>query len=111
MKNGMVEAEVVILPDTNYTGGQFVLIEIWQKFIRTCSEGISLPELGIVFKFPYRKGKGPRKRLLGLPVRSLGSHGDMEILNMRPMDFVYLMAKSGVKVEVNKLDNEPTKGV
>jgi hypothetical protein len=104
----LIEAEILILPDPNYTNGQYTLIEIWQKFIKTCAEGINLPELGLVFKFPWRKYKGPRQRLLGLPVRSLGCKGDMEILNMKPMDFVYLMAKSGIRVEVNKLDKPLT---
>lgn len=77
------------------------LIEIWESHCKPVNKGLSF--ITFINKMP----KNPRtdnRRILGLPAKAISYLGDNEeLIKMSVENFIYLMVKCGVDIEVEKI--------
>lgn len=80
------------------------LVEIWDKHINSSINGLGV--ITFVNTRPKR-AKGSRRRIAGLEAESIAYLGeDRELIKMSVENFIYLMAKSGVEIEIREVSDD-----
>lgn len=87
--------EIKICPK-DYLPEQQKLIDILNLHAQ---EG-AISELPIVFKAP--RNKKQRTHINRIPCKTIGGKGDYHLISMEVVDFIRLMIKSGIEVQIHE---------
>lgn len=91
----MTMQAIKILKNEDYVPAQQNLINVFENYLKGALVGIA----PIVFTAPY-KSKG-RKQINHIPCRTIGMDAEgRHLIAMEAYNFVLLMVKSGIKIEV-----------
>jgi hypothetical protein len=85
---------IEIIKKENYLPEQQNLIKIFELHSKGC-----MPELPIVFKIPDIHNK-TKTHINRIPCKTIGKQNGHMIISMEVIDYVRLMAKSGIEVKI-----------
>ena len=95
----MAYKQVEILKSEDYVPAQQNLIKIFENYAQGSLCGIA----PIVFTAPYKKK--PRKVINHIPCRTIGMDAEgRHLIAMTAINFVLLMAKSGIQMKVSETE-------
>lgn len=95
----MAYKQVEILKSEDYVPEQQNLINVFENYLKGSLAGIA----PIVFTAPYKKK--PRKVINHIPCRTIGMDAEgRHLIAMTAMNFVLLMAKSGIQMKVSETE-------
>jgi|GEM_PF-2103101 len=80
------------------------LVDIWNNYAKSNMSSYGIEFLTFVHKRP-KNPKSDNRRIAGLPARLVSYlKDDTELVRMSVENFIYLMAKVGVDLEVNQIE-------
>jgi len=93
------EFEIRIKPG-DYIPAQQTLIDLWNKHLEDIKDGLNLGYVTFTNKRPKRP-RGNTRRIAGVMATSISYlQNDRELIKMSDENFIYLMAKMGIDIEV-----------
>lgn len=98
------QGTTMVIKINSYPPEAKTLIDIWTKYSNS-----SMPEIGVNFiTFTNKRPKRPKsnyRRIAGLKAESIAYlKDDTELVKMSVENFIYLMAKCGVDIELKEVD-------
>lgn len=82
------------------------LVDIWNNYAKSDMNSYGIEFLTFVHRRP-RNPKSENRRIAGLPAQCISYlKDDTELVKMSVENFIYLMAKCGVDIEVEEVGNE-----
>lgn len=85
--------DTVEIVKKEYLPEQQKLIDIFDQHLKSV-----MPDFPVVFKMP--RVKSERRFINRIPCKTIGGRGDEHIISMQVIDFIRLMVKSGIEVNV-----------
>ena len=93
--------EIRIKPK-DYEPAQLVLIDLWEKHLKNVRNGINLGFVTFTNKRP-KNPKTDNRRIAGLKAESVSYlRDDRELVRMTDENFIYLMARMGIDLEMTE---------
>ena len=94
---------VIKITEKDYPPPQQTLIDLWNSHLKAVEAGLNLGFITFTNKRPARP-KTDHRRIAGLKAESISYlRDDRELVKMSEKNFIYLMAKMGVGVEITEL--------
>ena len=95
---------VITVKDKDYLPPQQMLVDIWKEHLKHVGDGLNLGFLTFTKQRP-KNPKSDTRKIAGIKAECVSYlKDDRELVKMSEQNFILLMAKMGIDMDIQKLD-------